>query len=622
MKIRSDQAVSLFFPSTSMKFVYYEAIANSIDAGADHININISLSSFAEPETLEIDIIDNGGGFTDERFERFNHALDKSDEQHKGIGRFVFLKYFDKIEIESCYGEAKRVFTFSSSYDGENILTVNDDSSRETALKFRSFSNVKIKEYAYVTPSDLKTDILEHFLPRFYQMKLDGDKMVVDLNLDVKKGNIDVGFVSSTERLDIAQLPELKERQIDDDARLFGYFKLLYSIDKTFEDSSVISAICADGRTIPMEIISNKSFPAGYKMVFILYSDQFDGKTNPTRESLFLEESQLRHVKKIFTSLISEVVKEQIPEVEKHNKKVNSDLETHYPHLQGYFDSKTVGLVDETATIQNAQNKFFKDQKEILEAESLDNAQYEKSLEHSSRILTEYILYRTKIIQKLKSIDKDSSEADIHNLLVPQRKVYKNKSIDDIFSNNAWVVDDKYMTYSKVLSDIEIEKIYTEIEVEGSHLYSENENGRPDITIILSDDPEQTERVDVIIVELKKLDLKLADKETIISQLKQRARRLFEYYPDKIQRLWFYSIIDFDKEFEASIREDGFKPLYSKGELFCKPQDIVLRPATMETVTVDLFLLSYDAMLSDAEARNYTFLNILKEGFKQPTDSE
>jgi hypothetical protein len=42
----------------------------------------------------------------------------------------------------------------------------------------------------------------------------------------------------------------------------------------------------------------------------------------------------------------------------------------------------------------------------------------------------------------------------------------------------------------------------------------------------------------------------------------------------------------------------------------------------METVTVDLFLLSYDAMLSDAEARNYTFLNILKEGFKQPTDSE
>ena len=145
MRIRSDQAVALFFPSTSMKFVYYEAIANSIDAGADHIVINISLTSFTEPETLEIDIIDNGNGFTDERFERFNHALDKSDEQHKGIGRFVFLKYFDKIEIESRYGESKRVFTFSSSYDGENVLTANDDSSRETALRFRSFSNVKIK---------------------------------------------------------------------------------------------------------------------------------------------------------------------------------------------------------------------------------------------------------------------------------------------------------------------------------------------------------------------------------------------------------------------------------------------------------------------------------------------
>jgi len=616
MRIRSDQAVSLFFPSTSMKFVYYEAIANSIDAGADHIVINISLQSFNEPDTLQIDIIDNGNGFTDESFERFNHALDKSDEQHKGIGRFVFLKYFDKIDVESRYGESKRTFTFNSIYDGENTLSGNNDSRSETSLRFRSFSNKKIKEYAYITPSDLKTDILEHFLPRFYQMKLDGLKMVIDLTLDVKEGNKDVGFISSTAKLDISQLPELKERQIDDEARFFGYFKLLYFIEKTYEDSSIISAICADGRTIPMEIISNKAFPVGHKMVFILYSDQFDGKTNPTRESLFLEESQVRHVKKVFTRLISQVVKEEIPEVTKHNEKVNSDLENHYPHLQGYFDSETVGLVDETATIQTAQNKFFKDQKEILEAEHLDNTQYEKSLEFSSRILTEYILYRTKIIQKLKAIDKENSESDIHKFLVPQRKAYKNKSIDDIFSNNAWVIDDKYMTYSKVLSDIEIEKIYDEIEVEGSHVYSETENGRPDITIILSDDPEKIEKVDVIIVELKKIDLKLHDKETIISQLKQRARRLLEYYPDKIQRLWFYGIIDFDKEFEASIREDGFKPLYSKGELFCKPQDIVLDLETMQSVTVDLFLLSYDAMLSDAEARNYTFLNILKEGFK------
>jgi len=286
--------------------------------------------------------------------------------------------------------------------------------------------------------------------------------------------------------------------------------------------------------------------------------------------------------------------------------------------LQGYFDRDTVGLLDMTSVINDAQNQFFKDQKEILEADELTDDQYEKSLEHSSRLLTEYVLYRTKIIHKLKEIDETNSESDIHNLIVPQRKIFKNKALTEIYSNNAWVLDDKYMTYSKVLSDVEVESIFKEIEVDGSHVYSDKETGRPDITIILSGDPEEEDKVDAVIVELKKLGLKLSDKETIISQLKQRARRLLEFYPDKIQRLWFYGIIDFDKEFIASIIEDDFVQLYSKGELYCKTQSIVLDTETMVKKSADLFLLSYEAMLEDAESRNSTFLKILRQGFQEP----
>ena len=190
--------------------------------------------------------------------------------------------------------------------------------------------------------------------------------------------------------------------------------------------------------------------------------------------------------------------------------------------------------------------------------------------------------------------------------------------IEDIYQNNAWVLDDKYMTYSKVLSDKEIEDIYNTLSISSTHVYSHKDNGRPDITIIFSNDPKKFTAVDVVIIEFKKLGLKLAYKEESISQLKQRARRLLEFYPNKIQRIWFYGIIDFDKEFKASLIESGFTKLFSNGELFYKSQDIVINPETEQIKIADIFLLSYDAMLDDAESRNETFLRILKQGIKRP----
>jgi len=103
MKIKSKQAATLFFPSTSLLFVIYESIANSIDAGASKIDIHISITNFNRPDTLKIIIEDNGEGFTDRNFEKFNNVFDVEDDLHKGIGRLVFLNYFYNTEIESAF---------------------------------------------------------------------------------------------------------------------------------------------------------------------------------------------------------------------------------------------------------------------------------------------------------------------------------------------------------------------------------------------------------------------------------------------------------------------------------------------------------------------------------------
>ena len=111
--------------------------------------------------------------------------------------------------------------------------------------------------------------ILEHFLPRFYKMKMDKRELEIKIELSVEKENIQYGFRDSYRNLKVSELPDLKSKNIPDEESLFSNFTLRYSVEHDFESKSLITAICADGRTISIPIITNKQFPYGYKMVFI-----------------------------------------------------------------------------------------------------------------------------------------------------------------------------------------------------------------------------------------------------------------------------------------------------------------------------------------------------------------
>lgn len=138
-----------------------------------------------------------------------------------------------------------------------------------------------------------------------------------------------------------------------------------------------------------------------------------------------------------------------------------------------------------------------------MEASEVTQEEYEKSLELSSRVLTEYVLYRNVIIEKLKKIDKTNSEADIHNLIVPMRsKLSKEHFHNDLFTNNAWLLDDRYMSYSTILSDKHMGEILENITIDADSNDDKKEK-RPDIAIIFSNDPTEAKKVDVVVVELK-----------------------------------------------------------------------------------------------------------------------
>ena len=53
MDIETSGAIRLFFPNPSLTLVYFEALANALDAGATEISIDIDVQAFDKPDTLK-----------------------------------------------------------------------------------------------------------------------------------------------------------------------------------------------------------------------------------------------------------------------------------------------------------------------------------------------------------------------------------------------------------------------------------------------------------------------------------------------------------------------------------------------------------------------------------------
>ncbi len=93
------------------------------------------------------------------------------------------------------------------------------------------------------------------------------------------------------------------------------------------------------------------------------------------------------------------------------------------------------------------------------------------------------------------------------------------------------------------------------------------------------------------------------------------------HYGTRIQRIWFYGIVDFDKEFIRSLKEEKYLEVFSNDQYYYKELDIIPDYDENKLIPIGVNILSFDAFLKDAEVRNSTFLTILKEGLKRNVES-
>lgn len=163
----------------------FEAIMNSYQAiqereaiASGYIDVTVEREQqlnlgdgVAKP--ISFTIRDNGAGFHDDNFESFNTAFSehKASQGGKGLGRFLWLKAFEKVEIKSTYGTKSglklRKFIFDFGYNFDEVEEeLSSDTHTGSEVKLVGLRDL----YRDECPSDLVKigqKIIEHFVLLF-----------------------------------------------------------------------------------------------------------------------------------------------------------------------------------------------------------------------------------------------------------------------------------------------------------------------------------------------------------------------------------------------------------------------------------------------------------------------
>lgn len=628
MESELSQLKSYLYRNPNYMNIYEEAVKNSLDAGAN--NIEIIIQKKKQLHKTELTIIDDGNGFSSESFKRFSVLGKNQDTEHKGLGRVVYLIYFNKVTIKSNYFENfnwySREIIFNDQFNIDSATNKfksqeSVSSSYKTQFCFSIPISKKLHDSKFIDIHYIKSFLYAKFLSEFYLL----NKQNRSINILIKTDEEDEGELIKNEIcLRSSDFPKFEEYEVNINGEdLFDIkspeTKILYKIEKNYiasnqYEKNIITAICVDGRAFEINIID--VLPEGYKVIFLLYSEEKIFVSKPDRSGLDIDHNKFKIIEDIFRENVIRIIESNLPEISKINKSMIRDINKKYPFLIGYVSNNGISLYRKEKLVDDALSKYQKEKKSLLDLDNLSDQQFDDALKVSSRVLTEYILHRETIIKKIDRLSKikDNDETLLHNVIVPQKDVYRDSEIE-LQRNNIWLFDDKFMSFSTVLSEKSIKDLFKNIGDDRT-----GTDDRPDISIVFSkgEGEAQQRKSDVVIVELKGQNPHKNDLPVLIKQIVDRAKVLVEKYPNKINRIWYYGVLGLDDKIKRDLYgSEHYKRMFSNDEYWYGQEtfipDYEVDPSKADKMQVDFFLLSYKALIEDAKSRNSTFLNLIRE---------
>lgn len=576
--------------SVSLEQVIYEAIMNSIQANASNIRISIHQNSLIENDTTpyinKIEIADDGDGFTEENTQSFKQyrTTHKRAIGGKGVGRFLFLKLFEYVSIDSFHKHID--FTI------ENDVQVKPNLDKQRVAGAH-ITLSKPKGQVYLNTNELEQNIKEHFLPHFSMFK-DNEHVKITV---LENGNKLYDINSEDIPLLKIKLFKIKSHE----------FSLRYIIDSD-KITKNDGFYCANNRVVVKNSdLDSRTKLKAFKNVPILYllsSEYLDRNVNDERDNFRINPQRINQ-DDLFGNLswtdIQDALAERLREILlENNIDINEDAKKHLvesiekaPYLAYYLQNNEFVYTSDVL-ITNAKKQLEEDKKFLRNSKNEANEEYQQKLSIVTQAeLAEYIFDRQRIIEKLKQLTDDKVlEKEIHNLFM------KQKSKDDkqnYKSNNLWLFDDRFMTYDKVFSDKQIKEIFPDLN---------DKLERPDLLSIVSNTYEKDDITDIVIIELKKPDDKITPARAE-EQLIDYASYVNSSRTNNKIRVWTYAFLKFNEEIEKKLKLKTYNeiPTHNEYPIYYKYWE---GPNTI------INFLDYGSIAHDANMRNKTFMKILK----------
>ena len=569
--------------------IFFEAITNSIQAKATKIEIKIYSRNLYEdrekipPYVDKIEIIDNGDGFNEENLKSFKEygSKHKISLGCKGVGRFVYLKLFKHIDIKS------KNIEFSFNVNG--VEKERKASNSETKILF-----LKPKDDISIDFKDLEQSIREHFLA-YFLIHHKNTMQPIEINI-YNNDELKCNILSN-------QTPTFKEKQFN----IGKYsFTLTYAYGNKELDNE--GYYVADRRVVSKnsDLENEKKYNLfkdnELKIYFILESKYFNENVNSERNELLIYPKQKNTLQfhdlcweDIHNELdiqLKEIYKENGFDIDKTIKENRKEAIKNFPYLGAYFDNSNELNIEQMQ--KNAKKEFENDKIFLRNENNKNDKDYEVKLSKVTQAeLAEYVFDRNRLIQQLReSVKKGDIEEKIHNLFM-SKNTFDDKQ--NYKTNNVWLFDDRFMSYDKIFSDIQIKDIFPKLH--------QNIEKRPDVLSIISNSYKKEKITDILLIEFKRPDNKITPAGAE-EQLLEYGRYINSQVSEKI-RIWAYAFLKFNDDVINRLQDKSYNRIFTsdKYPLYYKYH---------ESNNMIINFLDYNSLICDAENRNKLFLDILQ----------
>lgn len=638
------------------------------------IRIYASERTVQSTELNRISITDNGIGFNDEEFKRFNtFKLTNKGFKNLGSGRIQYVHYFDTTTIKSVfeqYGKFfEREFVVSKREDflKQNAIVkhrICKESSQSTTGTTVIFNTLLENSGVYndLNENTIKEKLLERYIHYFCYNKTKLPKISIEYYVQSElKGEstisqFDIPSIDKSKTIPL-QYSKKSKTGIDkiDKTEYFTIdaFKVSKNLLKENKLNLVSKGEVIEESDVSLQSLAGSDIVKGKKYLFLVSSNYIDARDTNLRGVLNIPTKE-SFEKDLFASQ-EEILIEDI------QKEINNSINTMYPeieevkqkHQEGFAKLKEMFLLDDdtakdiSVSINDSETdilkKFYEAEAKKAASmdaaikESIDNLEkldtrspnYDKELENeinrlvrsiplqNKKTLTHYVARRKLVLDLLDKILgrklKVQQQKENYDEALIHNLLFQQGSTNTE-NSDLWIINEDFI-YFKGSS----EKQLNQLEIDGQKVFKDKFTEEEDKYLTSLGENRKIKRPDVllfpeegkcIIIEFKAPHVNASDH---LTQIDKYANLIRNYTEDKFQITTFYGYL-----LGESIEPNdvlGTVSSYEHSYQF----DYIYRPAQKvngfhgrTNGSIYTEVIKYTTLLERAKQRNKIFIEKLK----------